>query len=129
MSFSCVPLLKTRKKAQIWSYLNFNTSFYHEVGLIQRSYFELFCSKRSIFPPYKKSAPNESDFKVFRTYAVILAKYAISTWPNLFSAQNMDHNQLKTCSKYHLVGLSDEKQGPTFGHFLYLFNLTDPLNL
>ena len=68
-------------------------------------------------------------FKVFRTYAVILAKYAISTWPNFFSAQNMDHNQLKTCSKYHLVGLSDEKQGPTFGHFLYLFNLTDPLNL
>ena len=36
-----------------------------------------------------------------------------------FSAQDMVHNQLKTRSKYHLVGLSNEKQVSTFVHFLH----------
>ena len=40
-----------------------------------------------------------------------------------FSAQNMGHNLLKTCSKYHLVGLLNEKQVSTFGHFL---NISKP---
>ena len=31
-----------------------------------------------------------------------------------FSVQNMGHDQLKKCSKYHLVSLLDEKQRSTF---------------
>ena len=34
-----------------------------------------------------------------------------------FSVQNMDHDQLKKCSKYHLVSLMDEKQRSTFDFF------------
>ena len=39
------------------------------------------------------------------------------------SLQNMGHNLLKTYSKYHLVGLLNEKQVSTFGHFL---NISKP---
>ena len=34
-----------------------------------------------------------------------------------FSVQNMGHDQLKKCSKYHLVSLLDEKQRSTFAIF------------
>ena len=33
----------------------------------------------------------------------------------------MGHNQLKKCSKYHLVSLLTEKQRSTFANFLHLF--------
>ena len=39
----------------------------------------------------------------------------------LFSVENMGNNQLKKCTKYHLVSLSNEKQGSTFANFLGLF--------
>ena len=45
-----------------------------------------------------------------------------------FSVQNMDHDQLKKCSKYHLVSLMDEKQRSTFDIFWTLFNPTGRLN-
>ena len=32
----------------------------------------------------------------------------------------MGHNLLKTSSKYHLVGLLNEKQLSTFVHFVYI---------
>ena len=38
-----------------------------------------------------------------------------------FSVQNMGHDQLKKCSKYHLVSLLDEKQRSTFAIFWTLF--------
>ena len=38
-----------------------------------------------------------------------------------FSVENMGHNQLQKCTKYHLVSLLNEKQGPTFANFLQLF--------
>ena len=38
------------------------------------------------------------------------------------SVQNMGHNQLKKCSKYHFVSLLDEKQRSTFDIFCTLFN-------
>ena len=38
-----------------------------------------------------------------------------------FSVQNMDHDQLKKCSKYHLVSLMDEKQRSTFDICLPFF--------
>ena len=53
--------------------------FDHESGLIRTRYFELFFSVWSIFSSYKKSAPNEAGFMFFWTFAVILAKYTIST--------------------------------------------------
>ena len=41
--------------------------------------------------------------------------------------KNLGQNQLKTCSKYHLVGLLNEKQASTFAHFFILFQT--PLTL
>ena len=38
-----------------------------------------------------------------------------------FSVENMGNNQLKKCSKYHLVSLLNEKQGSTFANFWHLF--------
>ena len=38
-----------------------------------------------------------------------------------FSVENMGHNQLRKCSKYHLVSLLNEKQRSTFANFLHLF--------
>ena len=38
-----------------------------------------------------------------------------------FSVQNMGHDQLKKCSKYHLVSLLDEKQRSTFDICLPFF--------
>ena len=45
----------------------------------------------SIFSSYQKSAPNETDFNLFWTFAVILAKNAVSTSSDFYSAQNMGH--------------------------------------
>ena len=33
----------------------------------------------------------------------------------------MGHNQLKKCTKYHLVSLLNEKQESTFANFLHFF--------
>ena len=74
----------------------------------------------------KKSAPKEAGFNLFWTFATILPKYPITTSSDLFSAQNMGHKQLKTCSKYNLVGLLNEKQLSTFVHFLYISKLYWP---
>ena len=38
-----------------------------------------------------------------------------------FSVENMGNNQLKKCSKYHLVSLLNEKQRSTFANFWHLF--------
>ena len=38
-----------------------------------------------------------------------------------FSVENMGHNQLRKCSKYHLVSLLNKKQRSTFGNFVHLF--------
>ena len=46
----------------------------------------------------------------------------------IFSSENLGQNQLKTCSKYHLVGLLNEKQASTFATFYTFPNPTDPLN-
>ena len=40
---------------------------------------------------------------------------------HFFSVQNMGHNQLQKCSKYHLVSFLNEKQRSTFAIFLHLF--------
>ena len=38
-----------------------------------------------------------------------------------FSVENMGHNQLKKCTKYHLVSLLNEKQESTFANFWHFF--------
>ena len=38
-----------------------------------------------------------------------------------FSVENMGHNQLQKCTKYHLVSLLNEKQRSTFANFLHFF--------
>jgi len=40
-----------------------------------------------------------------------------------FSVENMGHNQLKKCRKYHLVSLLNEKQRSTFANFFHLFSI------
>ena len=97
--------------------------FDHEDGLIRRRYFELFFSIQCIFSSCKKSDPNEPVFMLFWTFAVILAKYTISTSSKKILLQNLGYNLLKTCSKYHLVGLLNKKQVSTFAHFL---NISKP---
>ena len=37
-----------------------------------------------------------------------------------FSVENMGHNQLQKCTKYHLVSLLNEKQGSTFANFWHI---------
>ena len=38
-----------------------------------------------------------------------------------FSVENMGHNQLQKCTKYHLVSLLNEKHESTFANFWHLF--------
>ena len=40
-----------------------------------------------------------------------------------FSVENMGHNQLRKCSKYHLLSLLNEKQRSTFANFCTFFFL------
>ena len=40
---------------------------------------------------------------------------------HFFSVQNMGHNQLQKCSKYHLVSFLNEKQRSTFPICLHFF--------
>ena len=54
----------------------FEVQFHHEAGIVQSRYLELFFSEWSIFSSCKKSALNETGFKLFRTLAMILAKLA-----------------------------------------------------
>ena len=111
LGFAKIPLVKMSKNSKNCFFQILQLNFHNEVGLIQHRYFELFFSVWSLFSSYKKSAPKETDFKLVRTFAVILAKYAISTSSDLFSAQNMGHIQPKTCSKYHLVSLLAPQSG------------------
>ena len=69
---------------------------------------------------YQKSALNETRIKVLCTFAVLLVKF-IHQYHPIFSAQNMGHNQLQKCTKYHLVSLLNEKQGSTVANFLHFF--------
>ena len=94
--------------------------FHHEAGLVQHRYFELFFSAWSIFSSYKRSAPNETGF----TFFVICCNFGQFFCTNViqfFSVENMGHNQLKKCRKYHLVSLLNEKQRSTFANSLHLF--------
>ena len=100
--------------------------FHHEAGLVQHRYFELFFSAWSIFSSYKRSAPNETGF----TFFVICCNFGQFFCTNViqfFSVENMGHNQLKKCRKYHLVSLLSEKQRYTFAIF-YTFFILFPLN-
>ena len=94
--------------------------FHHEAGLVQHRYFELFFSAWSIFSSYKRSAPNETGF----TFFVICCNFGQFFCTNViqfFSVENMGHNQLKKCRKYHLASLLNEKQRSTLANFLHLF--------
>ena len=61
---------------------------------------KLFFSAWSIFSSYKRSAPNGTDFNLVCTFAVILDRFSALTSSNLFSVENMVHNQLKKCSNF-----------------------------
>ena len=116
-------------------YLPTNISFFRSPisqwrGLSGSRYLELFFSARSIFLPCQKSASAEAPPQTFLNINHVFL-------PNLFSK-----NTLKICwckiwfvnishsAKYLvLVGLLNEKQVSTFGHFLYFSNPIHPLNL
>ena len=76
-----------------------------------------FFSAWSIFSSYKRSDPNETDFNLFCTFAIILDKFSAPTSSNFFLWKIW----VITNSKYHLVSLLNEKQGSTFANFLDLF--------
>ena len=69
----------------------------------------------------QKISPERDRLHLFCTFAVILGKFSAPTSSNFFSVENMGHNQLKKCRKYHLVSLLNEKQRSTFANFLHLF--------
>ena len=57
----------SKLRKDIWKtiFVIFEVQFHHEVGLVQSRYLELFFSEWSILSSYKKSALNETDFKLF----------------------------------------------------------------
>ena len=84
-------------------------------------YFEFFFSAWSTFSFYKRSAPNETDFNFFLYICCNFGQIFCTNVSHFFSVENMGHNQLKKCSKYHLVSLLNEKQRSTFANFWHLF--------
>ena len=83
--------------------------------------FHFFFSARSLFSSYKRSAPNETDFNFFLYICCNFGQIFCTNVIHFFSVENMGHNQLKKCTKCHLVSLFNEKQGSTFANLLHLF--------
>ena len=98
----------------------FKPQFHHEVGLVQHRYFELFSRHGQYFHPTKdqpRTRPSSTFLYICYNFRQIFCTNVIQ----FFSVENMGHNQLQKCTKYHLVSLLNEKQGPTFANFLQLF--------
>ena len=94
--------------------------FHHEVGLVKQRYFELFSQHGLDFYPTKDRCslrPTSTLLYICCNFGQIFCTNVIQ----FFSVQNMGHDQLKKCSKYHLVSLLDEKQRSTFAIFLPFF--------
>ena len=82
--------------------------FHHEVGLVKQRYFELFSRHGLYFYPTKDrclTRPTSTFLYICCNFGQIFC----TTLIQFFSVQNMGHDQLKKCSKYHFVSLLDEK--------------------
>ena len=100
--------------------LDFKASFHHEHGLVQHRYFELFSRHGQYFHPTKdqpRTRPSSTFLYICYNFRQIFCTNVIQ----FFSVENMGHNQLQKCTKYHLVSLLNEKQGSTFANFLHFF--------
>ena len=94
--------------------------FHHEAGLVQHRYFELFSRHGQYFHPTKdqpRTRPSSHFLYICCNFGQIFCTNVI----HFFSVENMGHNQLQKCSKYHLVSFLNEKQRSTFAIFLHLF--------
>ena len=98
----------------------FKPQFHHEYDFVQHRYFELFSRHGQYFHPTKdqpRTRPSSTFLYICYNFRQIFCTNVIQ----FFSVENMGHNQLQKCTKYHLVSLLNEKQGPTFANFLQLF--------
>ena len=98
----------------------FKPQFHHEDGLIRHRYFELFSRYGQYFHLTKdqlRTRPSSTFLYICCNFGQIFCTNVVQ----FFSVENMGHNQLKMCSKYHLVSLLNEKQRSTFANFLHLF--------
>ena len=105
----------------------FKPQFHHEVGLVQHRYFELFSRHGQYFHP-TKDQPQTRPCSTFLYICYNFRQIFCTNVIQFFSVENMGHNQLQKCTKYHLVTLLNEKQGSTFANFFALFLPSDPLN-
>ena len=103
----------------------FKLKFHLEDGLsrhvIQRRYSELFFSAWSKSSSYKSFLLNEPVFNLFYNCCGFGEIFCIEVVH--FVVANMEHKQLKKCSKYKLVVFLDEKQMFSFANFCTFFQV------
>ncbi len=83
--------------------------FHHEAGLVQQRYFDLFFSALVnifILQDQPRTRPASPFLYICCNFGQIFCTNVIQ----FFSVENMGQNQLRKCSKYHLVSLLEEYQ-------------------
>ena len=80
-----------------------------------------FFSRHGLYFHPTKDRPRMRPTSTFLYICCDLGQIFCTNVIQFFSVQNMGHDQLKKCSKYHLVSLLDEKQRSTFAIFLPFF--------
>ena len=109
--------------AQIFAKHNFqpsNLNFTMKSGSVSNAILSFFSQHGLYFYPTKDRCllrPTSTFLYICCNFGQIFCTNVIQ----FFSVQNMGHDQLKKCSKYHLVSLLDEKQRSTFAIFWTLF--------
>ena len=70
-----------------------------------------------------KDQPSLRSYSTFLYICCNFGQIFCTNVNNFFSVQNMGHNQLQKCSKYHLVSFLNEKERSTFAIFFTPFYL------
>ena len=109
--------------AQIFAKHNFqpsNLNFTMKSGSVSNAILSFFSQHGLYFYPTKDRcllSPTSTFLYICCNFGQIFCTNLIQ----FFLVQNMGHDKLKKCSKYHLVSLLDEKQRSTFAIFLPFF--------
>ena len=120
MIFSRSPLLKTRKNAKIGLFQTLTPLFTMKTASFSIAILNFFSRHGQYFHPTKdqpRTRPSSTFLYICYNFRQIFCTNVIQ----FFSVENMGHNQLQKCTKYHLVSLLNEKQGSTFANFLHFF--------